>query len=622
MASGLSGTQLCDSTFIGRRGHACEARTWAAVAKAGIACKKLERGEDDPVGRMADDTERVSMVMRARQGQSLGMTGAHDAHWRRAYEQERRTSEVGWATRHGRAGCAACCSPPLPDAVCAKCDGWMIRGRRGRVRPEKPGCICRRPCETCGGGVGDGNGEDDAATGLDADGWADGARGVRRSGVVADGDGGTRSAGRAGLLRTTTERLVDTPRIDSGAPLADRLADPRHVIGGECAGCPDVEGVVGTIRGHLQDIERAVVSSGGALSDTRSTIARARAYLDGSAPDRARRDDEAFAAFRRVVACHIEPPDWIASHHATDADAEAALHALEQRIISPWLLLVRATSSLCAQWGATAANEVGRRRLMEESREWARLVLIAWRELADGARAGAASWDTRWHTQNPTAAHAHAALARRLTFSDAELAESDSTRLVYCLFTWMRYMRASITRRQRRKSSTWRHLEDQRKSQLAQRWPACEAHGWRDDYHHREEEELGSTSQVTSGAAAVLCKRRRTATQHNQAGAPTPSAASTAGSSMASSSSSSSPTAAAARNAAASSGTSAPHASDAAGTTSSVATDEPPSRPACEETLNPKPFLKPRVAGGPTRYSCSPRPHASASNSGWAAGTG
>ena len=159
----------------------------------------------------------------------------------------------------------------------------------------------------------------------------------------------------------------------------------------ECTGCPDVDGVVSAIRGYLQDIERAVVSSGGALSDARATISLSRAYLDGNASDRARRDDAAFGAFRRVIACHIEPPEWIATLHDTDAGVEAALHALEHRVTSPWMLLVRATASLCAQWGVTAANEVGRRQRMEKSREWARLVFLAWRELADGARAGAAA---------------------------------------------------------------------------------------------------------------------------------------------------------------------------------------------------------------------------------------
>ena len=64
-------------------------------------------------------------------------------------------------------------------------------------------------------------------------------------------------------------------------------------------------------------------------------------------------------------------------------------------------------------WERAAATEVGRRKQVEESREWLRVILIAWREVADTVTAGAATWDQRWRAAGAT----YFPLARRLTFS-------------------------------------------------------------------------------------------------------------------------------------------------------------------------------------------------------------
>ena len=57
LAEGLSGDALVETTFIGRRGHTCEARTYLEVARAGVQCARLDRKEQDPAGRMADDAK-------------------------------------------------------------------------------------------------------------------------------------------------------------------------------------------------------------------------------------------------------------------------------------------------------------------------------------------------------------------------------------------------------------------------------------------------------------------------------------------------------------------------------------------------------------------------------------
>ena len=85
MAAGLSDPNAhVDMTFVGRRSHTHEARSYLAVTKAGVACAKLDRKEQDPVGRMAEDNARIAVVMAARNGKFLGLKGAHDESWRRA----------------------------------------------------------------------------------------------------------------------------------------------------------------------------------------------------------------------------------------------------------------------------------------------------------------------------------------------------------------------------------------------------------------------------------------------------------------------------------------------------------------------------------------------------------
>ena len=131
LACGLRDTQLLDHTFIGRRGHTSESRTYAKVARAGLRCAPLDRREDDPMGRMVHDSGRVSIVMTARQGQVLGVRGAQDAWWRR-----RRAAEKvpGRAAREGALGCA-CCGPGLTvydtSDACTTCHEWTRRGERG-----------------------------------------------------------------------------------------------------------------------------------------------------------------------------------------------------------------------------------------------------------------------------------------------------------------------------------------------------------------------------------------------------------------------------------------------------------------------------------------------------------
>ena len=81
-------------------------------------------------------------------------------------------------------------------------------------------------------------------------------RGKRRLGVAEDG-GSARWAGFAGLARTVVEALVDEGgRRDediesSKAMVANRLADMRHVLGGECENAVSTEQGVADLYANI-----------------------------------------------------------------------------------------------------------------------------------------------------------------------------------------------------------------------------------------------------------------------------------------------------------------------------------------------------------------------------------
>ena len=165
---------------------------------------------------------------------------------------------------------------------------------------------------------------------------------------------------------------------------------------------------------------------------------------------------------------------------------------------------------------------------MEESREWLRVILLAWREVADSVKAGAATWDQRWRASDGT----YFPLARRLTFpAQSEQLVDDDSGVLRALLEWMRLVRAPHIQSERRRSRLWHQLHEARRQRTLRLWPACGAHGERVDHHHTEEDALMSRLHVTSGAATVLAKRRRTEARARTTGGA-PAAASASSSSM------------------------------------------------------------------------------------------
>ena len=178
--------------------------------------------------RMAADAQRVSIVMAARNRQTIGVRGMHDVRWKRAYKVERDAKEAGWATRHGEKGCV-CCATHVPDAeVCTLCHGWVKRDstRGSRMAHQR----VAEYCASCG-----------QPTHLVHHGRTErvkAPRNIRRQRELRP-EAGPRWAGFAGLARTVTERLVQTPTNDVTPSDTQHwtkpLADVQHVLSGKCS---------------------------------------------------------------------------------------------------------------------------------------------------------------------------------------------------------------------------------------------------------------------------------------------------------------------------------------------------------------------------------------------------
>jgi ribonuclease HI len=136
--------EYVDAALIGRRAHANDARSWAAVTRAVLACAKLDSHEgSEAVARMDADTSRVHTAMLARRRTAAGVAGTQDGFARASYHREQLQNAPGRHTRHMARGCAGCAPQTyvaVPEA-CGTCLGWRQRGRRGATNA----------CPDCGG---------------------------------------------------------------------------------------------------------------------------------------------------------------------------------------------------------------------------------------------------------------------------------------------------------------------------------------------------------------------------------------------------------------------------------------------------------------------------------------
>ena len=534
---------LLDDVFVGRRGHHSESSSYAAIVKHGVQCMKLSHKEGDVLGRMTEDSQRVSVVMAARNGETVGIRGAHDRYWRWAYQQECDSGRVGWASRLGAKGCPCCVPRPADDdSVCHTCDGWVKRGQRGRAFLARPGCIDRRPCAVCGGGGGSvrrrrapptpslmraahasiADGDPGRAT--HESGWHAGSRSRRRLGPIPTQHAGspTHWMGFAGLHQTVVERLLrEGGTRDEDAACSDvldeHLADLRHILSGTCKGDDGYQrarlGLVESVRG----IRATIQTNGGHGSALWWRVQTALQYLDSSGGNNDEQDaQDGWQALRSLIACDVPKPDWSPAG-LSSSDQTALWKRMDKMLSAKWSELLLAAHDLRLAWRDASSAVRERRMMFEDSRGLLRTIMRAWRELTDDVRAGAAKFDQHW--QHPD--HYNTRLARRVEFRRADSVWLSplawQTRVI---LTWMRLVRAGVVMSARRRSARWREAESQfRRDRACRVWPG--AHTARPGSSagslgatldsQNGERIVTSSGSVTSGAATVLARRRRVA---------------------------------------------------------------------------------------------------------------
>ena len=498
---------LLDTTFIGRRGHTCESATYAAVTKLGLKCDKLSCKESEPVERMAMDLQRVSIVMAARNGKTMGVRGTHDTYWKRAYRTEVNANVTGWATRHGAKGCVCCEVPIVHDTVCPACNGWTAS--RAAMRKVLEVCtMCGLSTQTVTSPV--------VAERLIA------PRNIRRHRELRP-EAGPRWVGFAGLARTVTERLIQSPTDDAAPPditqLAPCLADMRHVLGGQCeAGTEYAAAKTEMIKAVVQ-IEHSITQSGGAYSSLHGQVRRAHSYLTSAGTHGSPADDTGWEALRSMVACDAPKPDWPLPGGLTEKESKDMLTQVDKKITAAWMELLVAAHEIRVAWQMASAVRAKRRANFEAGREVVRVVLRAWREAADTVRAGAAKWDHHWYS---SAAQHRSPLAARLYFPVPSQWPSSQSWNARVLLAWMRLVRARTVHRQRMHSASWRRLDDSRRRAACGMAAPLGYLRTLDCSHCHEAcpqcaHDVKTDNACTSGAAAVHLRRGKRSIPQNAA---------------------------------------------------------------------------------------------------------
>ena len=210
-----------------------------------------------------------------------------------------------------------------------------------------------------------------------------------------------------------------------------------------------------------------------------------------------------------------------------------------------------AAAALRATWKLRARRELERREAMENGRDVMRVILRAWREVADGIPAGAARWEQDWTASSAggnssartTAVGAdvgagggRCALARRLVFgAGASAVHEAGGWSVRVMLAWQRLVRAGKVHHARmRRGSAWREGEKARvaarllgmptRAAVAAAGLACSMQ----TYEWAAEEAIAAAQHTSSGAACVIARRgARAAGANKRKAAPTADAART-----------------------------------------------------------------------------------------------
>ena len=178
----------------------------------------------------------------------------------------------------------------------------------------------------------------------------------------------------------------------------------------------------------------------------------------------------------------IPPPEW---RLGEGGEPERVARGELVSAVARGLSAVSAGAySMRSEWARKGRKEYERRTGVSEMSEVLRVMIRAWRELADGVRAGAAQWDGRWkmgkgyllarRLSEGRAIRVRGEDGRMMTDRDGEPVEfeidmeagSQCTRereghgCAGCLLAWMRLVRAG--KYSRRRWEGWRREEEER----------------------------------------------------------------------------------------------------------------------------------------------------------------
>ena len=369
---------------------------------------------------------------------------------------------------------------------------WAARGLRTLgFATQAPAPPSKAHAGPAGGAVGE-------------NGWQEGVRAVRRLGVAGQqGDGANvnpRWAGFAGLQQTTVERLLregcggvrltdDGEAVESARCRLDndmqqrRLAAPvqanaRHCRGGECHGVDDRGKNAAEATRALQTMLGVVLQEGGRGSKLETQL---QAAIDYS-KRRELASDHEWRQYDRVAAADLERPDW-PMQGDTPEGRQVARKEFAKRLAAGVVALGSEMRDVMHAWEAAAARERRWRELGETQRMGLRVYMRAWRELADGVPAHAASWEQKWSAAQPVVwrrvegrrrevvetANGNLKCAARLEFPEgtAERLHADGFPARFAL-AWMRLVRQPAVRaaRARARAAAEARVAERKRPQL------------------------------------------------------------------------------------------------------------------------------------------------------------
>lgn len=253
-------------------------------------------------------------------------------------------------------------------------------------------------------------------------------------------------------------------------------------------------------------------------------VQAALGYVGREPKDRAASDEAGWGAVRRIVAQDLPEPEWELAPGGGRMDEKLQRAHLASTLGEITTMIAFYVSGTRDAWAHAAQPEVRRRLAMEGGRDVMRVLMRAWKEVADGVQAGAAKWEGRWAQARAGAGGCE--LGSRLKFNEGGSAwkaeEGWGPRMV---LAWMRLVRAGKVRNERREGAKRRAAEagagtaskeaylrhtpvyhEQQGAHPQQKdiYSGCREINW------AKEAMVAADTGATSGASAVIARRQAT----------------------------------------------------------------------------------------------------------------